>query len=234
MTQAVVIKSKSYGIHLVLNPDFAFPDLLQAVLEKFADSGDFFKNANVGISFEGYSLTVEQQYELIAVIEAHTSINIVCIMEQEQIQEACVLAETEAIIRERVTNHAVFHYASLQPGEDLQADAGLVIIGNVPKGAKVTAGGSLIVFGALDGFAHAGSYGDPAAYIAALSIGTGQLQIGNILFIPPENGEKKKSKNGLLHRKNKKDKAAEESFSPQIARVRDGHVIMEPCTKDLL
>ncbi len=229
LTQAVVIKSKSYGIHLVLNPDVTFQELLEAVIEKFADSGAFFKNANIGISFEGYALTPEQEYELIAVIEAHTSINIICIMdhEQEQVQEACLLQQTEALIRERVTNHALFRYGSLKPGEDLQVDAGLVIIGNVPKGAKVTAAGSLIVFGALDGFAHAGSYGDLAAYIAALSIDTGQLQIGRILYIPPENSGKKKG--GLLRRKKNGD-----TFTPQIARVRDGHVIMEPCTKDLL
>ncbi|KAI4447329.1 Septum site-determining protein MinC [Eubacterium plexicaudatum ASF492] len=226
MTQAVVIKSKCYGIHLVLNPDVPFPELLEAVIEKFADSGDFFKNANVGISFEGYELTPKQEYELIAVIEAHTSINIVCIMEEEQVREACVLAETEALIRERVTNHAVFHYGSLKPGDDLHADAGLVVIGNVPKGAKVTAGGNLIIFGTLDGFAHAGAYGDLAAYIAALSIDTGQIQIGKILFLPPENSGKKKG--GFLRRRKEG-----ESFSPQIARVRDGHVIMEPCTKDL-
>ncbi len=226
LTQAVVIKSKSYGIHLVLNPEASFPELLEAVIAKFADSGAFFKNANVGISFEGYALTPEQEYELIAVIEEHTSINIVCIMEQEQVREACVLAETEALIRERVTGHATFHYGSLQPGDDLHAQAGLVIIGNVPKGAKVTAGGNLIVFGTLEGFAHAGAYGDFAAYIAALSIDTGQLQIGRILFIPPENGTKKKG--GFLRRKKE-----EVVFSPQIARVQDGHVIMEPCTKDL-
>ena len=38
LTQAVVIKSKSYGIHLVLNPDVTFEELLDAVIENFADS----------------------------------------------------------------------------------------------------------------------------------------------------------------------------------------------------
>ena len=129
MTQAVVIKSKSYGIHLVLNQEAAFPELLEAVIEKFAESGAFFKNANIGISFEGYSLTPEQEYELIAVIEAHTSINIICIMDaqQEQVQEACLLRQTEALIRERVTNHALFHYGSLKPGDNIEVDAGLII-----------------------------------------------------------------------------------------------------------
>ena len=229
MTQAVVIKSKSYGIHLVLNPDLEFQEIVQAVVSKFREAGAFFKNASIGISFAGRELLTEQKYELIAAIENHTSVNIICIMEQERIEEACVLAETEAFARERVINHAVCRYGSVQPGEEVESKTGLVVIGNVPKGAKVTAGGSIIIFGVLDGFAQAGSFGDHAAHIAALSIGTGQLQIGSLLYIPQAEEDKKKNKGGFLRRKK-----AEEGYTPQIARVQDGHVIMEPCTKDLL
>ena len=230
MTQAVMIKSKSYGIHLVLNAEMTFPDLLEAVIAKFKESGMFFKDAKIGISFEGYELSFEQEYELIAAIEANSTINIVCIMEHGDIREACVLADTEALIRERVTNHAVFHYGSLKPGDDISYDAGAVVIGNIPKGARIRAGGNIIVFGVLGGFAHAGAYGgESASCIAALSIDTNQLQNGSILFMPQEKEEKKKNKGGLFKRKK-----PDETFSPQIARVQDGHVIMEPCTKDLL
>lgn len=229
MTQAVVIKSKSYGIQLVLNPELEFQELVEAVVLKFKDAGGFFKNARIGISFEGCELTIDQEYELIAAIESQTSVNIICIIEKdEEIKEACVLAKTEALIREKVTNSAICHYGSLKPGEHIQSDTGIVIIGDVPEGARVTAAGSITVFGILDGFAQAGSYGDSAAYIAALSINAGQLQIGSILFIPSEKGGKGKNKSGFLRKK----KAGEE-FSPQIARVQNGHVIMEPYTKDL-
>ncbi len=228
MKQAVVIKSKSYGIHLILNPDMEFEDLTQAVISKFKEAGSFFKNASIGISFEGYALTVEQEYDLIAAIESYTSVNIICIMEQDKIKEACVLAQTEAYVRQRVVNHAICHYGSLKPGDDIQSKTGIVIIGDVPKGAKVTAGGSIVVFGALDGLAQAGAYGDHNAYIAALSIDTGQIQIGSILYIPQAKAEKGKNKGGFFRKKK-----AEEGPAPQIAHVCDGHVIMEPYTKDL-
>lgn len=227
MTQAVIIKSKSYGIHLVLNPKLEFYDLTQAVIAKFKEAGDFFKNAQIGISFEGYDLSNDQAYELIAAIENHTSVNIICIMEDSEIQQACLLAETESYIRNKVAKNAIFHYGSLKPGEELHSDTGLVILGDVPAGARAVAGGSILVFGALDGFAQAGAYGDSAAYIAALSIDTGQLQIANILLITQENGGKGKHKSGFLRRKK------QEGHTPQIAHVRDGHVIMEPYTKDL-
>lgn len=231
MTQAVLIKSKAYGIQLVLNPKLEFAQLTEAVIEKFRESGTFFKNAKLGISFEGKPLTTEQMYDLIAAIEAHTTASIICIMEDEQVSEACVMALTEAYIRERAANSAVCHYGSLKPGEDLHAETGIVIFGDVPRGAKVTAGGSIIIFGTLGGFAHAGMSdgpGDSAAYIAVLSIEAGQFQIGNVLYIPEAKEGKGKNKGGFLRRKK-----AEENPVPQIARVRDGHVKMEPYTKDL-
>lgn len=230
MTQAVIIKSKSYGIHLVLNPELEFQELLDAVISKFEDAGAFFKDAKVGISFEGYHLSVEQEYELIGAIQEHTTISVICIMEEEKIQEACVLAKAEAHIRDKIMENAVCHYGSLSPGETLESETGIVIVGNVPKGAKVIAAGNIIVFGILKGFAQAGLYGDPAAYIAALSIDTRQLQIGSILFIPQAKENKEKA--GLFRRK--KAAATESAITPQIAHVQDGHVIMEPYTKDLL
>ncbi len=229
MKQAVVIKSKSYGIHLVLNPELEFQELVDAVITKFREAGGFFKDAAIGISFEGRSLEPSQEYELIAAIEAHTGVHIICIMEEEQIKEACVLEQTENFIRRRVMDHAVYHYGSLQPGEELHSDVGLIMIGDVPKGASVTAGGNIMIFGTLEGFAQAGAYGDSAACITALSIDNGQLQIGSILFIPKEQEKGGKSKGGFLRRKK-----TEERLTPQIARVRNGHVIMEPYTKDLL
>lgn len=227
MKQAVVIKSKSYGIHLVLNPVLEFRELVDAVIVKFQEAGDFFNDAAIGISFEGRSLLLEQEYELIAAIESNTSVHIVCIMEQEQIKEACVLAQTEAFLRERIMEHARYHFGSLKPGDSIHSDVSLVIIGDVPAGASVTARGNIVIFGMLQGFAKAGSYGDSAACIAALAIEGGQLQIGSILLLPQEKEEKGKS--GLWRRKK-----TEEKQIPQIARVQDGHVIMEPYTKDLL
>lgn len=218
MTQAVIIKSKPYGIHLVLNPDMEYNELVEEVIRKFQEADAFFKNASVGISFEGYALTREQMYGLIDAITSRTSIRILCIMEAEQIQEACMIADTEAYINTRIMENAMIHNGSLKAGERMHSETGVVVLGDVERGAKVTAKGNIIVFGALEGFAQAGQHGDSAAYIAALSINTEHLQIGNILYIPQE---KKGGHSGFLRKKKK------EELSPQIARVHNRHVIME-------
>lgn len=229
LKQTVVIKSNSHGIRLVLNPQLDFDTLRLEVKKKFQEAGQFFKDAKVGISFEGYELTREQMYTLIDDIETSADIRILCIMEDEKIQEACVIADAEAHIRNRVMDYSIIHEGSVHAGESLEAETGILVMGDIEQGATVAANGNIIVFGTLAGFAHAGQEGDQAAFIAALSIKTKRLQIGSIVFIPKKQDEGGKS-GGFLRRK-KKTKEIEQ-LSPQIARVRNGHVVMEPFTKD--
>ena len=74
MSQAVVIKSNKYGINLILDKDMAFQELLTAIKEKFQESEKFFKNAKMAISFEGRTLTQEEEYQIIETITENTSI----------------------------------------------------------------------------------------------------------------------------------------------------------------
>ena len=43
MSQAVIIKSNKYGIHLILDKDMSFPKLIDAIIAKFKESEKFFK-----------------------------------------------------------------------------------------------------------------------------------------------------------------------------------------------
>ena len=63
MSQAVVIKSNKYGIHLVLSNEISFKALLDAIVEKFKESEKFFKGAKLAISFEGRKLTHDRSEE---------------------------------------------------------------------------------------------------------------------------------------------------------------------------
>ena len=71
MSQAVVIKSNKYGINLVLDKTMAFQELLTAIKEKFQESEKFFKNAKMAISFEGRTLTQEEEYQIIEHVKDH-------------------------------------------------------------------------------------------------------------------------------------------------------------------
>lgn len=78
MSQAVVIKSNKYGIHLVLSNEISFKALLDAIVEKFKESEKFFKGAKLAISFEGRKLTHDEEMAIIDAVTSNTSIEILC------------------------------------------------------------------------------------------------------------------------------------------------------------
>ena len=81
MSQAVVIKSNKYGIHLVLSNEISFKALLDAIVEKFKESEKFFKGAKLAISFEGRKLTHDEEMAIIDAVTSNTSIEILCIVD---------------------------------------------------------------------------------------------------------------------------------------------------------
>lgn len=88
MSQAVVIKSNKYGIHLVLSNEISFKALLDAIVEKFKESEKFFKGAKLAISFEGRKLTHDEEMAIIDAVTSNTSIEILCIVDHDPDREA--------------------------------------------------------------------------------------------------------------------------------------------------
>ena len=61
MANEVVIKSNRYGLNLILDDQTPFPELLRIIGNKFQETGGFFQNAKMAVSFEGRQLSPAQQ-----------------------------------------------------------------------------------------------------------------------------------------------------------------------------
>lgn len=183
MSQAVMIKSSKNGITLMLDAGIPFPDLFEEILKKFRESEKFFQNAAFAISFEGRALTEEEKYQIVNAIMTNTTVNIQCIIENDEIRDEVLkrkmeearriaqedAAETSALpsrLGQRLTGS--FYYGSLTPGENLETDSSIVVIGDIPPKAGIVSKGDIIVLGALKGSAYAGMDGNPKAFVAAL------------------------------------------------------------------
>jgi septum site-determining protein MinC len=70
------------------------------------------------------------------------------------------------------------HQGTLRSGDHLQAEGSVLVLGDVNPGARITAGGHVLVWGRLRGVAHAGCHGDATARIMALQLRPLQLRIG--------------------------------------------------------
>ena len=80
MKNPVIIKSFPNGLSLYLDDAMPFDRLLEEIAVKFKESAQFFKDAHMGISFEGRKLTEAEEREVLDVISDNSSLNIICII----------------------------------------------------------------------------------------------------------------------------------------------------------
>ena len=85
----------------------------------------------------------------------------------------------------------------------------IVIIGDVNPGGLIQAKGNIIVLGSIRGLAHAGIGGNRKAIVAAYNLQPTQLRIADIIVRSPDEG-------------------AESYKLPEIAKIKNGKVIIEP------
>ncbi len=214
MREAVVLKSNRYGIQLQLNPDLPFEELLQKILEKFHESEKFFRDASFAISFEGRTLSEEEEAAIVEAINAQTSTHVICIVAEDEIREEILKRKTEETVTPVPSynpNEALLRYESVKSGEVLIAEQSLVVLADVEAGATVTTAGNLIVLGSLRGKVWAGSDGKEDVFVFAMNLAPESLRIGSLIYAPTD-----EKHTGWRERKRKN--------LPKVAQVLNGSI----------
>ncbi len=85
-----------------------------------------------------------------------------------------------------VATDLLVHRGTLRSGDHLQAEASVLLLGDVNPGARISAAGHVLVWGRLRGIAHAGVAGDRNARIVALQLRPLQLRIADVVARGPE------------------------------------------------
>jgi septum site-determining protein MinC len=102
-----------------------------------------------------------------------------------------------------------FINTTIRSGQVIEYHGNIVIIGDVNPGALIKAKGNIIILGTLRGVAHAGIDGNYEAIVAAYDLQPTQLRIANIIGRKPDGDI---APSGL----------------PEIAKIHDGEVLIEP------
>lgn len=230
MSQPVIIKSNKYGLHLILDRSLPFDELLDAVAGKFRESDKFFKDAKVAVSFEGRNLTQQEETMLIDTITGNTSLEILCVIDNDPKQEEHIRKQIElyqmSIQSPYLESGAHFYRGTLRSGQAIESEAGIVVVGDVNPGASVSANGSIVILGTVKGNVYAGLGGDESAFVVALDMDPIQIRIGSILAKSPDKP--------LRRRRRRRSAKETASPVPQIAFAKDGMICIEPLSKELL
>ncbi|MDD2971369.1 MAG: septum site-determining protein MinC [Lachnospiraceae bacterium] len=233
MSDLVILKSNRYGINLLLDANASFLSIQEAVIEKFQESEKFFKNAKVGISFEGRTLSHEEERSLIEAIHEHSSVEILCIIDQDFKSEESTRQRVESTLAtlsqvqpaEGQVDYGDYYKGTLRSGQSIVSEGNLIIVGDVNPGAHVSAAGNIIILGALKGNVQAGNTGDDSCFVFALQMNPIQIQIGTYIAKSPD---REKGKRRI--RRSGKDNLIE----VQIAFVKNDAIYIEPVSKSIL
>lgn len=219
MKNLIVIKSYQNGISIYLNEEVSFHELVEQITEKFQGGRKFFRNAKLAVSFEGRNLTLEEEQELVDVISKNSDLEIVCIKGKEtDSMNECFRTALSEYEREN-QNKGYFYRGNLENGQVLERDTSIIVVGDVNPGCKVISTKDIIILGALNGEAHAGTSGNEGHYVVALEMESKKLKIGNYTY-------EVRTKKSMWRRKQK--------MEPKIAYIKENNIYMEVITKELL
>ena len=182
---AVVIRRFQKGISLHLDEKMDFEELETATAEKFRRAAPFFQDACVAVSFEGRSLTPEEEKRLVNVISENSSLEVTCVLERQEEDGAVYARAVESAFRHfaQRDNTGRFYRGTLKRGQILEASESVVVMGDVKPGACVISAGNVVILGALRGTAICGGDGRAGSFVAALEMTPQKLKTGisNIL-----------------------------------------------------
>ena len=116
-------------------------------------------------------------------------------------------------------NEGQFYKGNLKNGQVLEMESSVVIVGDVNPGAVIAAKKDIIIIGGLYGEAYAGADGVPGHFVVALELSPEKLKIGDVRYEPA-----KKSGRWSIRPKTQ----------PKIAYEKEGKIVVEPVTKELL
>lgn len=220
-SNSVIIKSNKYGLVVILDDILPFEELLKDIAVKFRESSNFFKNAQMAITFEGRELTKDQEREIIYTITDNSKIHIICVVDGNKENERYFQKAVTDKLSEIATHDGQFYKGTLRSGQILESETSIIILGDVNHGSNVISKGNIIVLGACRGNIYAGAAGNNGCFVAALSMKPMQIRIGD-----------RAARSAITKWSNDKEKEFE--MDPRIAFVKEGHIIVKPIGKDAL
>ncbi len=226
--QPVIIKSNRYGMTVRLRPDLPFPELLEAVADKFRASAQFFRDAVIAVTFQGRDLTAEEERLLVDTIMASSELQIACVTDgNPEREETFRLALEKARAKEKAQLEAEaanvcngqFFRGHLLSGDKLEFPHSVVLLGDVQPGASITSRGNVVVLGSCRGNVYAGADGNRACYVAALVMKPIQIRIAD-----------KMARSAIT----KRSDSAYYALDPKIAFIKDDHIYVKSLVRSTL
>ncbi|MEG0297097.1 MAG: septum site-determining protein MinC [Clostridium sp.] len=208
--ERIQIRGNREGINAIIDTEqFSnFDEMIGCLVDKLAVGASFYKGAVLKITADLKKYKQNEIDELKNILFEKVEIK-ECLIELPERLEIKPKDEKEItkVFNGVYEGKTKFIRKTVRGGQCISYPGNIVIIGDINSGSEVNAGGNIIVLGTIKGKVHAGVSGNLKAIISAFNLQPEILQIGDILTISPEN---------------------QKPQYPELAKVRDGLIIVEP------
>lgn len=206
MGSNVTFKGSRQGLQLIIDDSAEFEVILAQLKLKLQSAGAFFSNSSalVQIPDAKHRFTDEQQVSLISLFNNYGLKWQDDVVDEKP--EQVSFKETEPSVDESFDTLII--NKTVRNGQEIIHSGSVVVMGDVNPGAKVIAGGDIIVHGTCRGVAHAGALGNTNATITADKLLASQIRIASLISRAPDN--------------------IDIPEGAETARIEDGVVIIEP------
>ena len=220
MKDAVLIKSFPNGINLVMREDVEMDEILSELAMKFSEARNFFGTSSMALSMEGREVTETEEIRILDTIRQNSNVRIVCIVGRDEDTNKNYIKALQHMEKKLTGgDEGQFYKGSLKNREVIETENSIVVLGDVYPGSAVISAGNIIILGGLYGEAYAGGSGREDCYIVALEMEPERLKIGDFKY-----KTNAKQSNWGIHPK----------VQPKIAHPKNGKIVFDPLTKELL
>ena len=193
----VQIKANRGAFVLVPDPVVPFQTVLAYVDQRLTESQHFLKRSKMTLDLRQRPFRADEVQSLQQLLKDKGEIELVEVWLGNNVHQLLHWASqqlgTELTLE--ATQEAqpvpVIVRTTCRSGMRIESEADCVVLGDVNPGAEIVATGDIIVFGRLRGIAHAGSRGNRAARIWAMSIEPSQIRIAELVAVSPRESAKR-------------------------------------------
>ncbi len=220
MKDTVIIKSFPNGIAIHMDAEADFDTIIEELRFKFSQAKNFFKEVSMALSIEGRVLSAAEEIRVLETIKESGSVNVVCIVGKNEETNKTFIKALQ-YMEKKLTggDEGQFYKGNLKNKEILETENSIIILGDVYPGSAVVSSRNIIILGGLYGEAYAGGNGQDGAYVVALEMEPEKLKVGDFKYTTGT----RQTKWGFRPK-----------VQPKIAYVKNGKIMFEPLTKDLL
>jgi septum site-determining protein MinC len=225
MTEPITIKGIREGLLVTLGDSDTWPLTSQGLLSRIDGATDFFKGARLALAVGARGLSAADLGRLRDQLSERNVSLWTVLSDSPQTNNAAQAlglhialpvttphhrqAPDREVNSEEARQEAVYLRRTLRSGRTVRHTGHVIVVGDVNAGAEVVADGDIVVWGHLRGTVHAGASGDSSAVVCALDLSPTQLRIATFIATSPaRRGESR----------------------PEIARIKDGHIVAERWT----